>query len=848
MPRRRLVRRQQTKPQVQAPARAVHRVSTNQPEPAPGAPSADGLLNVSWQRDNLVIVERLAGQIVVRERRAEYACFIRSDLDPAKKRIIRDHPAVLGMLEEGVWTRVLWRSTREREDLCQALHRDGIMTYEGDVNPVRRFMTDTSMVHATPRLAFLDIETDSRVAPRLAAEGNARILCWAVVGADGRKRVGVLEANTDQAERALLQRLFSILEDYDQVVAWNGDKFDFPAIQARCGRRGVKVNFARWLWLDHMDLFVRMNTGAAESGDEKQFLALQAIATALLGEGKDNFDASQTWQAWAAGGAERQRLVRYCVKDTDLLRRLEEKTGYVGLLQTLAETCNVFADSRGINPTIQAEGFLLKLGAERDYRFPSSFQRGGGTKFKGAYVMEPQCHGITRNVHVGDFASLYPSIIVTWNMSPETLVVGQEHDDLTVVHAQGAAPLEDCYSYSPITGRFFRTDQEGILPHAVKEVLRLRKFWNDEKAKHPPGSPKWVEANRKSTAYKIAANSFYGVIGSPMSRFFNREVAESVTQCGAWLIQETIRAGEQRSMVAIYGDTDSLFIAGCTRTQFEVFVQWCNEDFYPVQLAALGCKDNRIKLAYEKEFERIIFTSAKRYIGRYVHYKGTMADESSKPEIKGLEFKRGDSIRLARQVQAEVVDLLLGGGVLRPTLPASECVEDPQVFIDAMQRWQDHILAGELQLEDVVISKRLNKKLHEYSRKRKKDGAWAKQLPHIELARKLHEAGEDMSEGAKVSYFVFDAGTKGDVEYRTAADWDGTCDRFEVWEKLTWPPTERLLAAAFPTVAWPKLFGSVRPKAPRRGRVAPTPPPPPPQAAPVRRRRLKAHGTQAFTT
>lgn len=823
MPRRRLVKRGQKELRVEV-AKATHRVSKhNQPPQQPGAPPADGLLNVAWVKNNLVITERLGGKVVVRERRAEYACFIRSELDERKKRIIRDHAAVVGMKEEGDWTRVIWRSTREREVLCQALHADGIETYEGDVNPVRRFMTDHEMVHAKPRIGFLDIETDSRVPPRKAAEGNARVLCWAVVGMDGRRRVGVLEDNTDAAERILLQRLVAILEEYDQVVAWNGDKFDFTALKERMRRRGVLVNWPRWLLLDHMSLFVRMNTSAAESGEEKQFLSLQSIAIVLLGEGKDDFDASKTWEAWTVGGDERRRMVRYCVKDTDLLRRLEEKTGYVSLLQTLAETCNVFADSRGINPTIQGEGFLLKLGASRGYRFPSNFKRGTSTKFKGAYVMDPTFKGITKNVHVGDFASLYPSIIVTWNMSPETLVVGQEHDDLTSLLEQGVAPLEDSYSHGPIVGRFFRTDTEGLLAHAVMEVMRLRKYWNDEKAKHPPGSDAWVEANRKSTAYKIAANSFYGIIGSPMSRFFNREVAESITQAGAWLIQETIKAAEMRGMVAGYGDTDSLFIAGCTRTEFRVFVDWCNKDFYPVALRGLGCKDNLIKLAYEKEFERIVFTSAKRYIGRYVHYKGTFADHTSKPEIKGLEYKRGDVIRLARQFQAEVVDQLLGGGVVRETQPVEQCVETEDVFLKLVAKWQNRILVEELELDDVVIAKRLNKKLNEYSRKRKKDGTWAKQLPHIELARMLHERGEDMSEGTKVSYFVFDASVKGGVEYKIAAEWDGTCDRFEVWEKLSWPPTQRLLTAAFPTVPWDHMFGKVRPKQTRGKRAKASP-------------------------
>lgn len=794
----------------------------------------------------------------MRERRAEYSCFIRNDLDDKTKRLIRNHKAVLGFKEEGDWCRILWRDSRVREQLCKALEADGVQTYEGDVNPVRRYMTDNDVVHARPRLAYLDFETDSRVSPRLAAEGHARVLSWAVVSHDTDEVwEGVLTEDTDVAERALLQQLVAVLENFDQVAAWNGDRFDFPVFRHRTVKRRIQVNYDRWLWLDQMDLFIRMNTMAAESGEEKASFALGAIASALLGEGKDDFDASKTYEAWAAGGEERARMQRYNVKDTTLLKRIELKTGYIGLLQTLAETCNVFADSKGVNPTIQAEGFLLRLARDQGYRFPSNFHRGYSDKFKGAYVMEPQASGIVKNVHVGDFASLYPTIIVTWNMSPETLVDGEEHEDLALVHAQGHAPLEDSYSIAPLTERFFRTDKVGILPHAVSEVMRLRKYWNDLKATFPPGSDEWVNANRKSSAYKIAANSFYGVIGSPMSRFFSRHVAESVTQAGAWLIQETIKAAEKRGMVAIYGDTDSLFIAGCTRTEFEVFVEWCNEDFYPVLLRDAGCKKNLIKLAYEKEFERVIFTAAKKYCGRYAHFKGTLADATSKPEVKGLEYKRGDSIRLARQFQAEVVDLLVGS--------VNGGVEDPGVFEQVVSRWQNHVLSGDLELADVVISKRLNKKLSEYSRKRKKDGGWAKQLPHIELARKLSERGEDMSEGTKVSYFVFDAANKGDVEYRTAEEWDGTCDRFEVWEKLVWPPTMRLLEAAFPGYGWDKMYGTVRPRRvpQRRPKAAPsapaTEPDPEPAGTPhpstqttpqgaLRRRRKVVRGPAAPTS
>ena len=807
MPRR-LVNRGQKKRQMSEGVSSQH--TSNQTASASDAPSAHGLLNVTWQGNNIVIVERTEeGGILVRQRRAEYSCFIKNDLDVQTVNVIRSNKACIGLLEEGEWLRVLWSGTREREQLCAVLEKDGIQTYEGDINPVRRFMADTKLPQATPRSCLLDIETDSRVPIRLAAEGGARILCWCIIDQiTGEKKLGVLDENTDTSERALLQRMFKILEGYDQICAWSGDRFDFPAIRGRCEKRRIGVNFDRWLWLDQLEIFKRMNTMAAESGEEKASYALNAIATAILGVGKDDFDASKTWEAWEAGGDQRRIMVRYCVQDTDLLRQIEDKTGYIGLLQTIAETCNVFADTRGANPTIQAEGFLLELAMKQGYKFPSSFSRSFGDKYKGAYVMEPQRTGIIKNVHVGDFASLYPSIIVTWNMSPETIVTGQELIELEQA-IELEAPVTNSYSYSPLTDKYFRTDKEGILPQAVKAVMGLRTHWSELKASLPPGTPEWVQADRKSSAYKMVANSFYGVVGSSMSRFYNRDVAESITQAGKWLILETIRVGEAKGLESIYGDTDSLFIAGCTRSEFSSFVAYCNKDVYPEALKDLGCKENTIKLAYEKEFERIIFTAAKKYVGRYIHYKGTDADDNSKPEVKGLEYKRGDSNRLTRIFQAEVVDRLVGminGG----------CEEVP-VFQEIVNRWQTKIVIDPLELDDIMISKRMNMKLKEYVRKRKKDGSWAKQLPHIELARKLEEDGEYVAEGTKISYFIYDASDSTNKIYRLATDWDGTYDQYEMWEKFVWPPTLRLLAAAFPDAKWTD-YSKVRPKVQRVSR------------------------------
>lgn len=671
-------------------------------------------------------------------------------------------------------------------------------------------MTDTGAGVQPPRPVYLDLETDSRVP--FSRKEEARILSWALVNEEGRAKAGVLEEDSNMAEEDLVGRLLEALTNYDQVIAWNGgelrrrdlafkDGFDFPVLKARSEYHRLILDVRRKLWLDHLVLFRRMNQHAAESGDEKQSMKLNDIASKVLKEKKDEFDASKTYEEWKAGGERRRRLVHYNVQDTRLLQKLEAKTGYIRLFSTLCEACNVFGDTQGLNPTEQMDGFLLRLGRERGIRFPTKkYHDENEGKFKGAYVMEPKAHGIERGVHVCDFKSLYPSIIITWNMSPETKTNGPVN-----------GPIPEGMCRSPLTGICFSTEKEGILPTALRELLRLRVEWQKKQASLPPGTDEWHDAGRKSNAYKVAANSFYGVIGSPYSRYFDRAVAESVTQNGKWLIQRTIgeaeRTGGAWKMKAIYADTDSCFVKGANRQSFGDFVKWCNKDLYPEELKKIGCKENLIELAYEKEFASIVFVSAKRYVGRYAHYKGKEATKESRPEVKGLEYKRGDAALLARRLQEQVINLLVSGE------------ENLAVYHVTLGRSRDYILNETLPIEEVRLSKGLSKRLRDYAIKVKKDGKAASQPPHVTVARILEERGQEVGEGTRIEYLVTD-GMSSPAQVIPAADYDGTnFDRYYLWESLVFPPSERLLAAAFPEHDWAR-WGKVRPARPgKRGRV-----------------------------
>lgn len=781
--------------------------------PASGEPPPRDFVNAAWQGNEIALLRRdvsgKLGRIVVP---AEHVCYLRADaISEEIERTLRGSRHIIAIRREGDWLRVRWKS----RDACRsACGPDGwfeqaeIVPYEADVNPIRRYLTDNDVQIQRPRRCFVDLETDSRVPPRKAAQGLARVLVWSLIGDDGREAVGILDEDEDEDEAELLEALWKELRDFDQILSWNGDRFDFPIITLRSDMHGLRVDPRRWLWLDHLEAYRVFNISASESGDEKQSMALQAVAVALGLPGKLDVDASRSYEEWLEDA---DHLADYCLHDSRLMVQIEERTGYVELLYTLADACGVFPDSRAINSTNFVEGFLLRLGLKRGVHFRSHWGIQVGEKFAGAYVMEPTKKGILRNVHVADFSSLYPSIIQSWNISPETY-----RDDVVLredpiwrpsylLHAPlKEFPRPDGVCEVPILGHVFDVEPVGVLPEALDTMRTLRAEWNEKKKHLAPGTDEWKEADRRSSAYKIGANSFYGVTGSPFSRFFKREVAESVTQAGVWLIKKTIEAAEERGFKAVYGDTDSIFVTDCSETQFAEFVAWCNRELYPKLLDELGCRRNEIDLAYEKAFDVLVLVGKKRYAGRWVHYKGSRATKDSRPEIKGLEFKRGDTARLARRMQAKAIELLLG-----------DYTEDRETFVELVRLWRWYVLEGPLEQADIILSKRLSKELRTYRRKKKKDGSMSALPPHVEVATVLRDRGEDIGEGTRIAYFVVDGGVQPSV-CAPAVDYKpGDEDRYYLWENLVFPPTLRLLEAAFPMYSW-KSFVKARPPKPRK--------------------------------
>lgn len=835
-----------------------------------------------WSDDRSVyLVFRDGERVSYKKLPARWSFFVRG-LDEDDRTQLQRLTDVIGMSQDkdpSVW-RIDMRTRWSRAEVARKVSRavaghvmfdafsDDATTeelnaavLEADVNPLRRLLSDVPHLQiGNPRLGFLDLEVDSRPSVIQQIEGKARILSWALVDSAGELLgAEVLSDDNDDSERGMLERLYVALERVDCVLAWYGSGYDFPVLDKRTMKLKVRVRgkppvWNRWCWLDQLEVFRKYNQ-AHESGEERASFKLGDVAKHLIGETKDEFDSSKTWEAWAAGGDERERLLRYNIQDTRMLPRIEDKTGFVALHLAVCQVTRCFPDTDSLGAAMQGDGYMLALGGAQGFRFPSkrAFEEGEEPgAFAGAYVMEPRRTGILDNVHVCDFAGLYPSIIRSWNMSPDTYIAPRDYPRWHGQHAR--LPDRDVR---------FRTDVRGLFPIALDALVAQRGEYTKRADAAPVDSEEWHRYKRLSSAFKIVANSFYGIIGSPFTRFFDSTIAEGVTQTGAWLIKKVASTAEQARLEPFYGDTDSVFVQG-DRETFGNVVKTLNEG-WPSLLTTFGCDRSLVKLDFEKSFRRIVLVSKKRYAGRFDIYKGKPAPNDMKPEIKGLEYKRGDTLRLAREMQEHAIEMLLRDGA----------APDHAEMRDYVATWRERVLRGELALEDVMLSqsvKSLSEYKHRYTTPRcsgrpagKKGKAcgyeWGStdigkekeppkcpkcgtprkraSLPaHVRVAILMASRGEQVRSGSRIEYLVVLGEDDSDDDKLLAvpARDPGMLERIDrdyYWDSRVLPPTARLLAAAFPGVDWDESASKRRKaaavvekaeaKTKNRGRVADLP-------------------------
>ncbi len=432
--------------------------------------------------------------------------------------------------------------------------------------------------------------------------------------------------------------------------------------------------------LDYMELFQKFGY---TYGPQESY-ALNHIAYVVLGEKKLSYEEEGSLKNLYK--EDHQKYIDYNMKDVELVDRLEEKMGLITLALTIAYKGGVnYQDTFGVT-AIWESIIYRKLNANKVV-VPLSSEEKPYRPFAGGYVKEPQV-GRHEWIVSFDLNSLYPNLIVQYNMSPETLTDNTQMNDVSYYLSGQTVSGE--YSVAA-NGSTYRKDIDGVLPQIIEEYydervsvkkLQLAAQKEIQKGYTTQLDKEIVTLENKQLAIKILLNSLYGALGNKHFHYFDIRLAEGVTLSGQLAIQWAEKAmnaamnkllnTEKDYVVAI--DTDSLYVnfgplvKKLSPTNPVFFLdKICKEHFEPVLQKSyeklfqnMNAHKNRMVMAREGISDSGIWTAKKRYILN-VHNNEGIQYKEPKLKIMGIEAIKSSTPEVVRDKFKKAFNLIISG-------------------------------------------------------------------------------------------------------------------------------------------------------------------------------------------
>ena len=412
--------------------------------------------------------------------------------------------------------------------------------------------------------------------------------------------------------------------------------------------------------------------------------ALNHIAYVVLGEKKLSYEESGSLKNLYKD--DHQKYIDYNMKDVQLVDRLEEKMALITLALTIAYKGGVnYQDTFGVT-AIWESIIYRKLNLSKVV-VPLSNNEKPYRSFAGGYVKEPQV-GRHDWIVSFDLNSLYPNLIVQYNMSPETLTDNNHMND--VGYYLSGQSVDSEYSVAA-NGSSYRKDIDGVLPQIIEEyydervsvkqmqIAAQKEIQNGYTAQL---DKEIVTLENKQLAIKILLNSLYGALGNKHFHYFDIRLAEGVTLSGQLAIQWAEKAmnaamnkllqSEKDYVVAI--DTDSLYVnfgplVKKLSPANPVFFldKICKEHFEPILQKAyeklfknMNAHKNRMVMAREGISDSGIWTAKKRYILN-VHNNEGIQYKEPKLKIMGIEAIKSSTPEVVRDKFKKAFNLIISG-------------------------------------------------------------------------------------------------------------------------------------------------------------------------------------------
>ena len=494
--------------------------------------------------------------------------------------------------------------------------------FESDVPPETRVLVDTykdsEELSTNHNIMMIDIEVEVTEGFPYPEDANNKITSIAVFDSnsdtyyafvlDEKKKLTLqskdnIVIESFENEFSLLQRfLVKYLEFKPTIITgWNIDTFDMPYLYNRICKVAGK-NVADMIspiqivqWNKHRKRFMFAGVSCLDylalyklfTYTQLSSYRLDAVAEFELGENKIEYSGTLN----DLYENDINKYVEYNIHDVRLVKKMHDKLDFIDMARGVCHVGHVpyedvYFSSRYLEGAILV--YLKNLGVVAPNK-PSKPNMSSGDKFAGAYVQSPQ-RGKHDWVFDLDITSMYPSVIMSLNISPETKIGklngwdaeefmkgtpktytlesnGKERGKLTETE------LKDFFDNNKVSvssnGVLYRSDKQGLIPALLSK-------WFDTRVEYRKLMKKFGDAgdNEKYTYFKsrqliqkVVLNSLYGVLGLPVFRFYDLDNAEATTLTGQELIKFTKKIGNHfynkelgdDKDHCIYIDTDSVF-------------------------------------------------------------------------------------------------------------------------------------------------------------------------------------------------------------------------------------------------------------------------------------------------
>ena len=459
---------------------------------------------------------------------------------------------------------------------------------------------------------------------------------------------------------------------------------------------------------------------------------------------KDDVDHHDIFRMAKGSDDDRACIAGYCIQDCNLVHHLFQKTDLLTEVIEMASICSVpieFIIMRGQG--IKLASLMFKKCREHGILIPviQKIEQDGG--YEGAIVLDPKCGMyFDTSVAVLDYKSLYPSEMISDNLSHDSLIYVKTYNLQNELIREMGEKRNGVYIYDNLTGykyvdvqsdtyiyvrktpksaavkqvsgymvcRFAQFPEgKAIIPLVLEELLTARK---DTRKLIPLQKDPFMAKilDKRQNAFKVTANSLYGQCGATTSMFYNKYVAASCTAGGRkmliyakTLIEEVYCKRDCETSIGmvnataeyIYGDTDSVFFRfalvkdGKTligKEALKLTIELAQE---AGELATMFLKSPH-ELEYEKTFYPFILLAKKKYVGMLYEHD----TEKCALKFMGIVMKRRDNAKIVKDVYGGVIDILMKE-------------RDIVKSIDFVKKMLRSLVDGQIPIDKLIITKSL---------------------------------------------------------------------------------------------------------------------------------------------